>query len=329
MPKSASPYTKFTMDRKRLLEVSRTVIQALSQREWIFQQDIKKLLPQWNLPKDLEHSPQQEQTAKPYESALVLWTENFCDRMMDSQVLQRKVEQAWQDKEKRWLFYPKSVVRKSYALVDRILKSHFGIVSNDKKETAPGTRYKHNAQKLIARYGADPRNIISGRSVSQATKALEEFEGIGTGLANLITIQYFDRKLAEPTDPRNIRSKVDRHKARLPIMFSAIEPENGLTELHANALTKKLEELYLSINHQLLDEFPDISPTDLDAALWIIGSEVCDKRDYSSCLNFCPLENRCRGMVNLDDESGRFKIYNSKGEFRDVRKNRNQLFFQF
>lgn len=322
----------FDIDEERLAIVMNTVWQAVLNRKGIFKNGLKPFLPQWNLPKELEYSPQQTSVQHPDLAAKLLFTRTSCDKMSDSAYLHRKVVESWNNPERRWIFDPREVMKRKSEELDLALNDYFHyslpVVSKvNSNPISAGKGYHDNALFIAEKFDNDPRNLILYKTVHQARECLMKLKGFGTGLANLLMIEYASREIALPLDPENIRPKVDRHKSRVPINTNAIILKNHLKErgtLHQNYIVKELEEKYLKLSKEL-----GLRLIDIDAALWIIGSEICFKSDFHYCTN-CPLsEGLCIANTVLNTQNGYFDVFTKSGERLDSRKHVGQTSFEF
>ena len=313
------------LDFEKGAKILRLVQDAVEKRQGIFKNGLKGFLPQWNLPRDLEHNPQQRHTKDAERAAKLLFTKNFADRLQNSDFLMRCVTDAWESEDRRWIFFPEEVVKRPVSEIDSAVKSNFYLVSN-KIELSPGQRYLNNARVLLDKYQGDPRNLIQGKTVAQAREAIMALEGFGTGLANLYIIESYGREIAVPDDPENIRFKVDRHKARIAINTDILSLHNGSRDkgtLHASRSVQKLEDLYLRICQE-----EGLQSWEVDAALWIIGSQVCTWERYSHCLSHCPLVGVCVANTELSHENGHFLVYKG-GVRQDSRVKNGQMNLKF
>jgi hypothetical protein len=180
-----------------------------------------------------------------------------------------------------------------------------------------GETFIKNAGHLLEKYDSDPRNLIQNLSVEESRNKHMEFEGIGTGIANLNIIHFADRKIASPTDPENMLFKVDVHKGRIPLNVEAITPKNGNREIHVSTIVDELEKAYWNTCKKY-----QLDPKITDAAIWIIGSAVCTKRNYRVCLANCPLsvDNTCIANTPLNQQNGRYQIKDEQGKRIDTRR---------
>lgn len=310
----------FTLDEARLEEVLRTVWAAVQDNYGIFEGDMRQYLPQWNLPASLEYSPQQLETKDSLEAARFLWTRVYLDRRMQSRILHAKAVDAYNDDSKRWIFDSQSVSVTSVQDIDTALLSYFGCNLPLSETRSCGDGLRENARRLHRDYVSDPRMIIHGRTVEEGRRRLMEFDGIGTGIANLFLIEMYDRRIAEPTDAKNLLFKVDVHKGRIPINTGAVIPMNGA--LHSESMVDTLEQAYRGITAKI-----GADPATIDAALWVIGSEVCARKNVEACWQSCPLyANHCKQCVTLDGVTGKYRCVEN-GKLVDGRRGQSGFLF--
>jgi endonuclease III len=312
----------FEIDESRLIEIMRLAVQGAESHYGIFREGLKRFLPQWNLPPEIEYSPQRLEVAKPDEAAKFLFCRVSIDRISVSRTLQRQALATWANPEKQWIFRPEEVVRKGAGEIAEILREDFYYAVPVNRDISAAVGYRENALVLVREYNGDPRNLIQGKTVEQARKELIKLRGIGSGIANLYVIELASRRIALPTDPENIRPKIDRHKARIPLNTDAVRLL-GTGEVHANSLAEKLEEAYVRVA-----QATGLNILDIDTILWVIGSELCAAGNYCKCLEGCPLFDRCSAKAELSHETGMFRVFEG-GRRVDDRKNMGQLVFKF
>lgn len=299
--------------RKRILsEACLMGDNAYENKTHVFAEKREKFLPQWNIPRDLEYKIPRTNPKNEKDSAGYLFVLGSLERMSLTKTNIRNGLRAWEDPKTRWIFNPIKVANAPIESVEHVCKKYLQYTLNNFPKN-----YKNNCIKISSEYAGDPRNIINERSFRDARKRLMEFHGIREGISNLIILYYHDRKLAKVTDPNNCRIKVDIHKSRIPLNIGAIEiPREGIRE---GDLVEPLENMYFKISQEL-----NLSSLILDPALWIIGSKVCAKRDYSLCISECPIENLCKTFIPKDKETSKF--FTPK---KDLRKNGDQMYFDF
>ncbi|MDO8459895.1 MAG: hypothetical protein Q7S74_02195 [Nanoarchaeota archaeon] len=312
----------FDLNESKLTEMVLTAYNAAINRQGIFTGDYLRFLPQWNLPTELEYNPRKIETKDPEQTAKYLWTCAFFERLNQSKIIMENATKVWYSPKKNWIFDSSKVCQAKEALVEQIIRRDFQFNLQGRREAPPVERFCNNAKLIVEKYDCDPRNLIKDNTVEQARKNLIEFEGIGSGIANLFIIYMIERNIALPKDPHNALLKVDIHKGRLPINCNAIIPHNG--EIHRDSsYTDKLEKAYREIcqSHKL-------DSITLDDTLWIIGSEICAKMDYTQCKMNCPLFNICEANTPEDRNTGRY-IITKNGKRIDSRKHKEQLTLPF
>src|SRR3989344_4840206 len=141
-----------TLDRDRLEQIVLGVNEAVKRGEGIFKQGIRKFLPQWNLPSELEYNPQQRETTNPAAAARFLWTRLFCDRMSNSAFLLKVTKKAWQNQETNWLYDPAQVVERTPQQIAAALRDVLKFAIKNKSEENNGAKYRNNAQRLLDLY---------------------------------------------------------------------------------------------------------------------------------------------------------------------------------
>ncbi len=327
---------KFTLDKKRLEEVCLSAHNAYKNREGIFR-DFKKFLPQWNIPSELEFAPQRIEVKDPLQASLYLWTCVFFERANKSSTIIRNALRTWYNPKTRWIFDPKEVIKhtpseieilehnlfsiekkKSKGLIGQVLKNSMQFNLQSTNENSPEVRFYNNAQRLISEYDGDPRNLIRFNTVSQARENLMQFEGIGSGIANLFIIYMLHRNIVLPRDPKNALLKIDIHKGRIPVNTDSVKPLNGEIARDESYATE-LEKAYNQISKK-----NGIPAEELDDALWIIGSEMCARQDYNKCSG-CPfLEKLCTANCAENQITGRYDVYSPDKNRIDVRRNKGQ-----
>ena len=310
-----------TIKKDRLTKICLTAYEAYEAEQGIFKNS-RKYLPQWNIPKELEYSPQRTEISNSSQATKYLWTLALLENRTLSRINMRNGLATWEDKDSRWIFEPVKVVERGYKEVSQLISEKLQYTLNNFP-----LKYLQNAKKLIELYDGDPRKIIEGKSVEQAKKELMEFRGVGTGISNLFIMYLLDRKIASPLDIENCLLKIDVHKSRIPLNTEGIVIEDD--EVREGKLVTPLENIY----REICDEKNLNAPT-LDSAFWIIGSNGCAKKDYNVCKALCPLEEMCVADTPLNRESSRFVVYERDSTGKrvrvDTRKNNfGQQYFSF
>jgi endonuclease III len=293
---------KVDINRRHLDVITAKACRALDKKKGIFVKGAKRFLPQFNIPQELEYSPPRTRVKKPRLAAHYLWTSASFERRAKSRELMAGFTELWE--EKRWFFNPREVIKKSLEEITEAVKKdlRYGL-----SETP--AYFLDNAKRLITDYGGNPRNLIVGRTVEEARTEISKFRGVGPGIANLFILYMFDRKIALPADPENLMLKIDVHKARVLINTEVIKSE---VNVRRSDIVPLAEIAYReSCRRQNLD------PSTLDAALWIIGSEVCNARNYEACVDKCPFaEELCKGYVPENRVTGKYLINNPDSRIR-------------
>jgi len=306
----------FRIDRERLEEMC-----VAAYASW--DEGIRRYLPQWNLPPELEHDPIQDSPKDPEWAARFLLVEASFERMTKSSAIIGNALRTWENPKKRWIFNPSTVARMPLEDIKKIINEDFQFALQSRGERPPEERFRHNAHIISDRCGNDPRNLVVGKTVEEARKGLVQFQGIGSGIANLYILYLLDRGIAFPTDPLNALLKVDVHKGRLPIQCEAVIPTNHEIP-RDEAFEGEMERRY----HEVCER-RDMSAVRLDSVLWFYGSERCTKKDYGVCVNGCPLVKMCQGYTPENKLTGRYEVIGEDGKRKDGRRNRSQGMFRF
>lgn len=305
-----------SIDLTKLEDMCLEAYKSAEKKEKIFHNGIKRFLPEFNLPSEMEFDPVREEVKEPYLAASYLWACIYFERMNQSRLIMKNALRVWKNENKRWFFFQTEVAERSLSDIREIIVNDFHFNLQTKKEESPEEKYKKNAQLLLKEYSGDPRNLIAYKHVKEAKRHLQRFGGIGTGIANLYMIYLMDRKIVSPLDPENALLKIDIHKGRIPINVDAIRPLGKNRGIRRDdRYIKELELAYWSItkNNQL-------DPRKLDAALWIIGSEICSKNKLIKCSLECPLYKSCTGNVTEEDKTGKYVVLTLNGKKADSRK---------
>tara|TARA_Y100000310_G_scaffold331198_1_gene404334 strand:+ start:603 stop:1589 length:987 start_codon:yes stop_codon:yes gene_type:complete len=315
-------YADLILNQEIVNEMSVTILNALKRRKGIFREGLEKYIPQFNLPKEIEHNPKRKKPKKQLEAAHFLWTSAFLERRSLSTIINRNTNRTWTNTEAQWIFDPKQTCFRTKKEIKEVLKKELNFNLESPSEEPAEERYYYNAKKLTLEQNGDPRKLVNGLYVSEARERLMEYKGIGTGIANLFIIQMLDRSLVKVKDIESIRLKVDIHKGRLLVNTGAIDIKEN-QRIHQGAVTLRGEEMYLKACQD-----KDLDASKLDAAAWVVGSKVCNKRDYSFCKRDCPLVDKiCKAYTPEDDVKGIFIIYDFHGDRIDQRQ--KQQVFEF
>lgn len=313
----------FAIDEDRLKLVFQTVHAAARERYGIFHEGTQRFLPQWNLPPELEHAPQRTETKDPEGAARFLFTRCSVDRISLSAVVHQQCLKLWNGPYK-WMFDAREVIKREAKELDTLLKEQLYYAVPINKDISAGMAYLANAQTIATQLDNDPRNLIRERTVEEARTTLKKLTGFGSGLANLYLLECGSRAIANPLDPHNFYPKIDRHKARIPMNTDVVTLRNGNKasgRIHASSLVEALEQSYRATATQAgLDLY------EVDAVLWVIGSEGCAKNNLHVCQDRCPLykSGLCQANTQLKHDDGYFYVHDGKGTRLDARKNQLQ-----
>jgi endonuclease III len=307
------------IDYPLLREMCERAFRAYQEGKGIFRGGLGTFLPRFNLPPELEHEPPCKKPKDPGAAARYLFVMDTMERKSVTATNMRNGLRTWANPATKWVFDPMDVRTTSLSGVEEVCSEYLQYRLSNFAEC-----HLHNCQKIAEEYGGDPRNIVDYNTVSQARHNLMEFKGIGTGIANLFITDVIERDLAVIRDPRNALLKVDVHKGRLPINILAINPNRP--RIKRREVVEPLERAYWKVCDEL-----GIDPSILDPVLWVIGSEVCAKRNYSKCLNLCPLETMCHRNIYESDKTAEYVLVEEDGIPVDKRrqKGQSQLFTEF
>ena len=239
----------------------------------------QKYLPQWNLPEELERGLVHSTDKSLKAAANYLFLMAQLERRVQSKQNIINAKQIGEDSSKKFIFDQSKVASKQVEEIARILRED---LKYPFKEIAQ--HYMVNCKELVENWGGDPRNLIKGYSIEEARKNIQLMKGMGNGIANLLLIYLGERKIVSIQDLNKLCPKVDIHKTRIPLNVGATEIQEGLRR---DAIVPLLEEAYKDVVGG------GLNPFSLDAALWIIGSEICKKKNAARCATHCPLEKMC------------------------------------
>lgn len=312
----ANRVKSFYIDIQRLTDVCKKAYSAYENGSGIFR-DKKRFLPEWNLPEELEHSPRRIETKSPELAANYLWLMALLEKRSQSRFNMKNGVRVYSQRDKKWIFDPNEVII-------RPLEEVRDVMSREFRYTMAGfaENLVHNDGVLVREYGGNAMNVIDGRSYEEARERLVGFKGVGPGISNLFIIYLMNRKVASVTDSEETCLKIDIHKSRIPANTGAIVPVNK--RVRRDLLVPVLERAYNEICRE-----NGFNSSELDAALWIIGSEGCAKMNYKRCVSFCPLEEICQSCVREDDSTGELIIFDENGERVETRVGVNQFGFDF
>ena len=298
----------FVIDYERLGEISERAYRAYVEGRGIFRHK-EAFLPQWALPGDLEYDPQRTETKCPIQAGDYLFLLASLERRSLSKQNIKNGLKAWEDESKRWIFSPESVVERTPEEIRESIIEGFQYHVNGFSDN-----FLYNNKILVGEFGGHARNIINNQTVEESRRRLMEFKGIASGIANLFIIYCTDRWVAHVQDPEEIMVKIDIHKGKIPVNTDAVTLVNG--RIRRDLLVHPLEEAYLEICKE-----QGFNGGTLDAALWLIGSQICARRDFGRCVSLCPLEELCVSCVDEDPLKSELVSHN-QNERVEVRRDR-------
>ena len=303
---------EFTIDQSKINEIVRRSYLALEQEG----KRLRKYMPQHNLPEEFEYSPRRQEVKEPELAAKFLFTEAFFERRMQSRQIIAGCLEAWRDIGQRWIFFPDKVAEKSASEIDKVMQK-LPYTAHKGSSIEVSDKYQKNCLILRDYFHSDPRKLITGKTAEEARGIMDSFWGIGNGIANLYIAYLLERRIAAPSDPKNALLKVDIHKARIPLNVGAVLTTER--EIRRDNLETALEKAYWHACDAL-----GLAPEIIDGALWVIGSEICARKNYELCQLNCPLVDMCKAYTPESRETKKFQIYNATGRRIDVRKNFGQ-----
>lgn len=166
-----------------------------------------------------------------------------------------------------------------------------------------------NSRILKDKYSGDPRRIHP-RYLVQSTyeelletyKRLDEFAQLqnGVGKAALLVKNYVRFEIWR-FDPTQIYVKVDVHLNRIGLA-NAIDFYKGEEKVPASEVGYVRQERVVKVLTPAILELTRekrISAVNLDDALWLLGSKLCNLNRHSSCRSFCDI--KCPIRPQLDD----------------------------
>lgn len=312
----------FVIDYERLGEVSERAYRAYVEGRGIFRHK-EIFLPQWALPQDFEYDPQRTETRCPIQAGDYLWLLASLERKSLTRQNIKNGLGVWGDEGKRWIFSPEVVVERATEDVERATEEIGEFITENFQYPMQyfSNNFLHNNRIIVDEFGGHARNIINNQTVEESRRRLMEFKGIGTGIANLFIIYCTDRGIAHVQDSEEIRIKIDIHKARISANTDAITSvSNG--RIRRDRLVHPLEESYLEICKE-----NGFSGGTLDSALWLIGSQICARRDFGRCVSLCPLETMCTSCVREDSSTVELILYDQNKRVEMRRDSKVQLYF--
>lgn len=305
----------FQIDYQKLEEMCECAYKAYFLRKGIFRHGLGQFIPRFNLPPELEQIPPQKKPIDAEAAANYLFLMDSMEKRSVTATNIKNGLRTWENPKTRWIFSPSEVSVYPLHFIDDVCSKNLQYRLANFAES-----YQTNCRKLVKEYDSHAVNVVAYNTVSQARTNLMEFQGIGTGIANLFITDVIERELAQIRDPKNALLKVDVHKGRLPINVLAIQTQKS--RLRRSDLIERLEQAYWKVCEET-----GIDPCILDPILWIIGSKICAKRNYSRCVHFCPLEKMCQRNVFEDGKTSSYVLVDKNGNPIDKRKQKGQGHF--
>ena len=302
---------QLTVDYERLKQVCLRAYRAYENGKGIFRHE-RTILPQYALPQDLEYDPQRMETKFPNQAGNYLWVLASMEKRSQTRQNIKNGRRVWANEETKWIFNPEKVVQRRLEDIRELLSTGFNYLIHDFPKN-----FLYNARVIVENFQGQASNIVHNQSVEEARKRLMELKGVGSGIANLYIIYCTDRAIASVLDPEKIRLKIDIHKSRVPTNTDAVIPSNG--KVRRDVVAPILEESYLNVCRE-----EGLNGGKLDAAIWIVGSQICVRKNHQSCLDLCPLERMCTSCVFEDDQKGNLVVYDEKGRRVETRKHVGQ-----
>ncbi len=303
----------FSIDYGRLKEISERAHRAYVEGRGIFRHK-ETFLPQWALPQNFEYDPRRTETRCPIQAGDYLFLLASLERRSLSKQNIKNGLKAWENEDTRWVFNPEEVVKKTPDEIREVIVEGFQYNIDGFPDN-----FLYNSRVLVRKFGGHARNIINNQTVEESRRRLVEFKGIASGIANLFIIYCTDRMVAHVKDPENIKLKIDIHKARIPANTDAVTLVNG--RIRRDVLVPSLEEAYLEICKE-----QGFNGGTLDSTLWLIGSQICAKRDFGECVNLCPLETMCTSCVREDSSTAELVLYDQNKRVETRRDGTVQLY---
>jgi len=154
----------------------------------------------------------------------------------------------------------------------------------------PGKNFYAKNQLLLKEFEGNPLNIAKDTGdVKKIIKNIRKFPTFAEGKSALLLKNYVRFGMIKLDNLYELPIKVDRHVVRISVnqKVLAVEPEG---RCRSNTMVPRLKKLYLQVTME-----EKISPVELDDALWVIGSQMCVKKQISYCKANCPMD--CSKMI--------------------------------
>ena len=215
----------------------------------------------------------------------------------------RKSQLVYEDIRKFW---EKGIldIRAIHAYTLGHLESVFAEHFREKGSGSAGTSaelWYHNSMKLYMGYRADNLNCgdprkLKGKDIPKSIKILQQFKGIGPGIAALIAKNYVKFGIWD-FPAYTVLPKIDRHIKRIALSTGIIELPKGTEVVRESILSPPLTQGFSIILHR-----EKWSGIDTDDGYWGLGSYVCFQNSLSACRAAqCPVG--CTNRPKLDKQA--------------------------
>jgi hypothetical protein len=157
----------------------------------------------------------------------------------------------------------------------------------------PEKNFYAKNQLLLKAFEGNPLNIAKDTGdVKKIIKNCRRFPTFAEGKSALLLKNYVRFGMITLDNLYELPIKIDRHVVRISInkKVLTVEPEG---KCRSNRMISRLRKLYqqVAVEHE-------ISPVELDDAIWVIGSQMCVKKKLAYCQTNCPLD--CEKMIWAD-----------------------------
>jgi hypothetical protein len=268
-------------DRKRCLEVVRTLLEAYKNKSHIFRYIHKEDVPQdKQLPDSIEK--------KSLEHILLLFFNTLITyRNQSQQGMKQAVDLLQTNPE----FFTSEIIRVPESYVRRALKK-VGFIYHQEA----GRRWKLSGTSLFENFNGNPTNIFKAGSINAVLdmkKQLGILSGYGPKLLSLLALLYEDLGLIP-----HIKGAfpVDVH-IQAQCISTKIISFNGAKAIRAE---KVAEFLRNNVTESLYEK--DMSPFETSYAAWLLGSNhcwICNKERAKNEF-LCPIKKFCCGRINTN-----------------------------
>jgi len=269
----------FKFDEKRAFAVITTLLDAKKNKKQIFAR-ADALQPYSILPKGMERGSK--------EHALYLFAMMFFDHNIKSDILYMNGRKVF---EKEPLFFKPNVAINLPSKVDEIIKNdlHYKFLKGIEG-------FLDNYRKLSREYDGDPREIFNEKDVIRGLKEIQKFNGYGPGLGSQLVCSFIEGEIVDFKNKEDLPPKIDIHDIRISIGTGILKTKKK--KIHKGRVISGLADFY-----QRFCREKSLDLRAFDSALWILGSKVCTKKNYSCQLD-CPIEGYCVKLVSSYYEDG-------------------------